>query len=255
MRDLLLLAAVTALALVAPASVAQAAWERPVPGEVVRGFAYGGDPFAAGQRRGVVLRAPADERVVAACAGRIVFAGRVARRDVVSVRCGRWHVAYGGVRTALREGAAIRRGALLGRIAGRRGLHLSVRRAADRFAYVDPAALLAPPPLPPPPAAAPVRPSRPQPPAPSPVRPRPPARVTPREPSRVRPVAPAPVTPREPAPAPAGGSAPSSAPLAPWPVWLGLALLLAGATTGGVATGRRRARARTAAWRLAAAQE
>jgi len=206
-----------------------------VPGPLERSFSYrAGSPFAAGQRRGVVLAARPGARVASACSGVVAFAGSVARRTAVSVRCGRWHVAYGGVRTPHRPGARVRGGRLLGRVAGRGGIHLSVRRAADRFAYVDPMRLLPAPalPPPPPPLAAP-RPG--SPPAPAPPRPAPLA-------TRPAPLAspPAPLA-----------SPPARPALAPWPVWLGLALLLAGAGTsvcaargGGGRSVRRRGRGR-----------
>jgi len=209
-----------------------AAWTRPVPGPVVRGFEYGSDPFAPGQRRGVVLSAGPRARVACACAGAVVFAGRVAGGRAVSVRCGGWHVAYGRLETRLRAGARVREGATLGRVAGGRGLHLSVRRAADPFGYVDPLRLLPPARLPPPPPVLGPR-TRP------PLRPRVPA----------APLPPVPLPLRAPTPA----LAPSAVrALAPWPVWLGLALLLAGAGARGAAHARRRRRwAR--AWRAAEA--
>jgi len=188
-----------------------------VPGPLERSFSYrAGSPFAAGQRRGVVLAARPGARVASACSGVVAFAGSVARRTAVSVRCGRWHVAYGGVRTPHRPGARVRGGRLLGRVAGRGGIHLSVRRAADRFAYVDPMRLLPAPALPPPPPPAPLAAPRPSaPPAPAPPRPAP------------RATRPAPLA-SPPAPL---ASPPARPVLAPWPVWLGLALLLAGAGT------------------------
>ena len=48
----------------------------PVPGEVVRAFAYAGDPFARGHHRGLDLAAAPGAPVRAACSGRVTFAGR-----------------------------------------------------------------------------------------------------------------------------------------------------------------------------------
>jgi hypothetical protein len=160
-----------------------------------------------------------------------------------------------------------------------RGLHVGVRRAGDRFAYVDPLAFLpAQAPrvtFPPPPGERrrPATPARRLPPAAEPRRPVPvraaparrqaprlaaPARhLAPRVGSPVRRPAPQLAPPaRRPAPwlpAPARVS-PASRPgvrvpggLAPWPAWLGLALVLGGALGGGMRVRARRVRARARA--------
>jgi hypothetical protein len=102
---------------------------------------------------------------------------------------------------------------------GHAGLHLGVRREGRRFGYADPLAFLrAAPPI----GVAPgPRPSRRIPPRPSGF----PRRALPRTALPVR------------APAAAGSS-----PLAPWPAWLGLALLLAGAAGAGTGAAARRRR-------------
>ena len=169
------------------------AWIAPVPGQPTRLFDLGPDPFARGQHRGVDFVANG-ERVRAACGGRVVFAGRVAGAGTVSVRCGRWRVSYAPLsRIAVREGTRIGAGARLGRAGAE--LHLGVRREGRRFGYVDPLRFLAGARPPPPTAPVPVR--------------RPPA-------ERPRP------RPSRPDPG-----------LAPWPVWLGLALLLTGLVGAG----------------------
>ncbi len=211
---------VAALApLAVPSTALAERWLRPVPGEVARSFAYArGAPFAAGAHRGADLAAPPGTAVRAACAGRVVHAGAVAGRDkVVSMTCGTRRVSYLPLAAvAVRAGARIRAGAPVGTVApGHGGLHLGVRREGDPFGYEDPLTLLAAPPRPFAPAPAP----------PAPRAPRPAA--TPWSAPR----------PLPPGPLPAG----RASPLAPWPVWAGLALLLCGvAGTGTLALRRRR---------------
>jgi hypothetical protein len=169
-----------------------------VPGPPTRLFDLGPDAFARGQHRGVDLDAARGERVRAACSGRVVFAGTVAGAGTVSVRCGPWHVTYAPLRRiAVRAGARVGQGRGLGRLAGEEPLHFGVRRASERFGYVDPLRFLAAPRRAPPPVL--------------------PARL-PRPAPRARPA------PRSPRP---------SRGLAPWPVWLGLALLMTGLAGAG----------------------
>ncbi|MDA0163339.1 M23 family metallopeptidase [Solirubrobacter ginsenosidimutans] len=217
--------------LVAP--VTAQAWHRPVAGGIARPFAYArGTPFAAGAHRGVDLRARVGERVVAACAGSVVTAGP----HVVTLRCGPWRVTALPLSSVLvRVGARVRAGAAVGHVgtlAGHTGLHFGVRRADDRFAYIDPAPLLREPGARPPVTAVP--------------------REGPREPvadraDPARPVAaPADAAPSHSAPrhsaAPGGvrvSVAGGGGALAPWPAWAGLVLLVLGAVGGGVKIGRR----------------
>jgi murein DD-endopeptidase MepM/ murein hydrolase activator NlpD len=269
-----LLACVSAGFAAAPAA-AVAHWQRPVGGPVTRAFAYGGDPFAAGRHRGADFAAQPGAPVRSACSGRVVFAGVAgANGPTVSVRCGRWRVAYLPLRTlAVRRGARVSRGALLGTAAAsarHAGLHVGVRREGSRWGYVDPLGFfgedgrpplapgpraLRPPraapraePLPPParrplpltrvrPLPAP-RPSRPLPaPPPDPLRSGRPVEAPARLPSRPLPAPPPdPLRPERPVEAPA--RLPSRQ-LAPWPAWAGLALVLGGA--GGAGLARRRA--------------
>jgi len=196
-----------------------------VPGAVERPFSYAGDPFARGHHRGLDLAAAPGAPVRAACSGRVTFAGR-AGAGAVAVRCGRFSVTHLPLRPAVRAGERVVAGAPIGavaRSARHAGLHLGVRRASDRFGYLDPAPLLHDPPRHAPPVGprSAARRTAPPPPHPAPL----PSGPLPR-------VAPAP-----PAPAPPEGSSP----VAPWPAWAGLALLLAGAAGAGTA-GRRRAR-------------
>jgi hypothetical protein len=199
---------------------------------------------------------------------------------VVTLRCGRWRVtALPLASIAVRPGEHVRAGTAIGRVgtmAGHTGLHLGVRRADDRFAYVDPLPLLAAPSRPPVgalpregprgarPAAEPARddatPSRASPAATggdlAPSRASPAAiggELASSRPARSRaaPRAAEPggraagnedrfARPRAEVRVPAGG-------LAPWPAWVGLALLGLGGVGGGVRIRVRRARARAGA--------
>ncbi len=241
-------------AVLLPLAVASAApaerWLRPVPGEVARSFSYSrAAPFARGAHRGADLAARSGTPVRSACAGTVVHAGPVADQgQVVSVRCGDRRVSYLPLaRVAVRAGAVIRAGASIGTVAaGHRGLHFGVRREADRFGYEDPLRMLAPPARPraPTPVAVPHRPPRPAPVAVPHRPPRPAPVAVPHRPPRPAPVA---VPHRPPRPAPRSvrrvpaplRPAPADR-IAPWPVWAGLALLLAGATGSGTVVVRRR---------------
>ena len=206
----------------------------PVGGGVASGFDVAANPFAPGQHRGADFAAAPGDAVRAACGGRVVVAGRVGSSGrLVTVRCGRWRVTHMPMEAVVvRAGAVIRRGARLGRVArsdDHAGLHLGVRREGRRFGYVDPLRFLAADPPVPPPAAAPTRIRRAPPPA-QPVARRPALRVV------TRPHIPRVVArrfaPRRvvATPAPLTAHRTSGArPLAPWPAWAGLALVLAGA--------------------------
>lgn len=172
----------------------------PVAGPVSAGFDPG-LPFEAGRHRGVDFMARRGTTVRAACAGPVVFAGRIGGAGIVTLGCGAWRVTHMPLATISARGE-VARGAPIGTVAASRqhaGLHLGVRRDGTRFGYEDPLRFLAGP-------AEPV-----------PVGPRAPRVVAPRlvrPPRRV--VRPAPRVVRPP-------------PLAPWPAWAGLALVLAGA--------------------------
>jgi hypothetical protein len=184
----------------APAATAATSWAPPVPGRPTRLFDLGPDPFARGQHRGVDFDTAPSERVRSACGGRVVFAGRVAGAGTVSVRCGPWRVTYGPLeRIVVRAGARVGSGSRLGRAAPDEALHFGVRRASKRFGYVDPLRFLAGQRRAPPPVV--------------------PARV------------PRPVPRSRPHPA-AHRSHPAPV-VAPWPVWLGLGLLMTGLAGAG----------------------
>ena len=205
------------LLLTAAAAAAPRHWTPPVAGEPARHFRLGPDPFRRGQHRGVDYEARGSVR--AACAGRVVFAGPVAGAGTVSVRCGQWRVTYAPLASVtVREGGRVGAGTRLGRAEG--ALHFGVRREGERFGYVDPLPFLgagraAPPLLRAPPRAWPVRP-RPRGASPQ-HRPLRSPRGRPARPVQARPQAVARPTPG----------------LAPWPVWLGLGLGLAGLVGAG----------------------
>jgi Peptidase family M23 len=254
-------------ALLASAAPARgASWRRPVAGPVVRAFSYGPEPFRAGWHRGVDLAAAPGTTVRAACAGRVVTARPVAAAGgVVTLRCGPWRVTHLPlVGIAVRSGAEVTAGVRIGMVGASRehaGLHVGVRRAEDRFGYVDPMRFfrgdrrLTPPPI------AAVRRGEDLGPAPRPVPA--PAAASARA-AHLAPAAPVPAqvaaTSGTRAPASSrladpGSSATAAADgrdrvraawagsLAPWPTWAGLALLLSGAIGGGVRLRRRRGRA------------
>jgi hypothetical protein len=201
----------------------------PVPGDITRAFAYDpAAPFVAGRHRGLDLAAPPGTPVRAACAGRVAWAAN----GVVTLRCGSWRVTHLPLATiSARLGTRVPAGArvgTLGRDERHTGLHLGVRRAGDRFSYIDPAPLLAAhrPPVPVTPA------------------PRRPPRAVPRL-DTPRLAAPRVDTPRLAAPRVAAPRRVRVSPpaLAPWPAWLGLALLVLGAAGGGARLRVRRHRA------------
>ncbi len=204
-------------------------------GPVTRAFDVHGSPFAAGLHRGVDLAAPAGAPVGAPCSGRVVVAGRVgASGRVVTVACGPWHVTVLPLASvAVRRGAHVRAGRLVGTAAGsgpHAGIHLGVRRASDRFGYVDPLRFL--------PRTHPWTPV-----APRGGRPRRGRAATApaAAPAPARTLAAlAPAAPPAPARTLAPRLAPAAPPVAPWPVWAGAALMLAGAATGGVVRVRAR---------------
>ena len=171
----------------------------------------------------------------AACGGVVVNTRGVGARSV-TLRCGRWRVTHLPLASvAVRTGQHVHAGALLGTLAAsadHAGLHLGVRRAGDAFGYVDPLQFLPGSPR--------------EPPAIPRVGPRW-RRIQPRSAPAPH-AAPAPTGEPAARAAPAPHAAPGTAPLAPWPAWAGLVLLLCGALGGGVRLRvRRRAGAAAAA--------
>ncbi len=129
----------------APGLAQAEAWRWPVRGELVRPFAFVPGSYAAGQHRGIDLRAPRGSLVRAACSGRVSFAGEVGRSGgVVAQRCAELVATYahlGAIRT--QAGAHLSAGASVGEVAAGAAphLHLGARRAGRAAAYVDPLAL------------------------------------------------------------------------------------------------------------------
>src|SRR4051794_30451463 len=112
------LIALTLLAVLGPCASAGAAWAPPVRGAPTRLFRLGANPFLAGQHRGVDLAATPGERVRAACAGIVRFAGHVGGTGTVSVTCGRWRVSYAPLdRIAVRAHRRVGQGQALGDVA------------------------------------------------------------------------------------------------------------------------------------------
>ncbi|UGS34639.1 murein hydrolase activator EnvC family protein [Capillimicrobium parvum] len=169
-RPPLLTAVALALAaLLALPARALASWRLPVDGGVVARFSVGPDPFAAGQRRGVDLAAPAGSIVVAPCAGRVSFAGRLPHgRAGVSIRCGALTATVLGLaRPSVRAGDRVRPGRAVGAVGADGLVRLGARRTVRRWGYVDPLSLVegVPPPRHAPPAGPAARRVRPAPPA------------------------------------------------------------------------------------------
>jgi murein DD-endopeptidase MepM/ murein hydrolase activator NlpD len=87
---------------------------RPEP-EVVHGFDPPADPWGAGHR-GVDLAGRAGQRVRAALAGRVTFAGRLAGRGVVTVAHGETRTTYEPVSPLVPVGARVEAGQPIGRL-------------------------------------------------------------------------------------------------------------------------------------------
>jgi murein DD-endopeptidase MepM/ murein hydrolase activator NlpD len=130
---------------------AGASWRWPVHGAVITTFHVASTPFARGQHRGIDIAAPAGTPVRAACTGRVTFAGFVPTAGrTVSVRCGGLTASYLHLsRIDTRRGERVAAGSRLGAVGSsgrprsrRPHLHLGVRWAGRRWAYIDPLLLL-----------------------------------------------------------------------------------------------------------------
>lgn len=239
------LIAVVVLSLLLPPAAAD--WVRPVAGPVVRPFTYGHDPFAAGQHRGIDIAARRGAPVRAPCTGRVVFVGdvpngtrdvrgrravarRPAEQAIVTLSCAPWRATLSALNASVRSGQRVSAGTPLGLLRGP-VLEFGVRRASDRFGYVDPEHFL----------SAPRPPARPGPAPPGAIAP-PPATIAPPPATTAPPpttVAPPPATT---APPPRPAPPVRSPALITWPLWLG-GTLAAASLTAGTALRRRRSEA------------
>ena len=147
------LAALSAL-LVLAVPPAASAWTWPVDGPVVRPFAFGSDPYAAGQHRGIDIGAPSGTPVLAAAGGVVSFAGTVPNGGkTVTIQTSSGYavtlVHLGSIRVL--RGTAIEEGATVGTV-GPSGVpdipepyvYLGIRVASDDQGYLDPLLFLPP---------------------------------------------------------------------------------------------------------------
>ena len=116
-------------------------WTWPVEGPVLRPFALGDDPYAAGQHRGIDIGSAPGTTVRAATSGTVTFAGTVpAGGRTVTVRTSSGlsvtHVELGAISVV--RGAEVAEGDELGTIGPAEHVHLGVRVAADPHGYLDP---------------------------------------------------------------------------------------------------------------------
>jgi hypothetical protein len=158
MRPITLICALAAtLQLSCSSASAAGGWTWPIRGPVLTPYRNGGDPYAAGQHRGIDIGAPAGSRVVAAVGGTVTFAGVVGSSGLtVSERSadGRFDLSYLHLSSiAVHRGDVLPPGGTVGAVgvSGRRSvaaphLHFGVRQAGTRNEYRDPLDFLAPPP-------------------------------------------------------------------------------------------------------------
>jgi murein DD-endopeptidase MepM/ murein hydrolase activator NlpD len=118
----------------------------PPPLVVLRAFTPPASPWDAGNR-GVDLAATGGEPVFAGVSGRVIYAGALAGRGVISIDDGSVHLTYEPVEPAVAVGSTVVAGELIGQVAdeldacGPPGscLHWGVRSGSS---YLDPLALL-----------------------------------------------------------------------------------------------------------------
>lgn len=116
----------------------------PLAGPLVRGFDPPAQPWLSGHR-GVDLLGAVGAEIVAAKAGRVVFAGTVAGRDVVVVSHGELRTTYLPVRPLVPVGSQVTAGTVIGRLTsghscpGGTCLHWGLKRGDT---YLDPLSLL-----------------------------------------------------------------------------------------------------------------
>lgn len=120
-------------------------WRAPLPGPLIvrRGFHPPSTPWTRGHR-GVDLAASTGSRILAAGSGRVVFAGLLAGRGVISIEHAPGvRTTYEPVRAVVRVGNVVRAGDVIGRLTSdvrhRDRLHWGLR---IRNGYADPMRLL-----------------------------------------------------------------------------------------------------------------
>ena len=155
MRPITFICALAAALQLSCSTASAAGWVWPVRGPVLTPYRNGGDPYAAGQHRGIDIGAPVGSRVVAAVGGTVTFAGSVGSSGLtVSERTsdGRFDLSYlhlSGISVHLGEAVAAGDGVGAVGVTGRRSLaaphlHFGVRDAGSRTAYRDPLDFLSP---------------------------------------------------------------------------------------------------------------
>src|SRR3954462_1627090 len=129
MRPITLICALAATLLLLPSgALAAGGWTWPVRGPVLTPYRNGGDPYAAGQHRGIDIGAPVGSRVVAAAGGTVTFAGVVGSSGLtVSERTadGRFQLSYLHLSSiAVHRGDVLTGGAAVGAVgvSGRRSV-------------------------------------------------------------------------------------------------------------------------------------
>ena len=151
MKKLVTLAiAVLSLAVVSPAL----AWTWPVDGEVVRSYAFGSDPYAAGLHRGIDIASPSGAEVRAPAAGVVTFRGFVPSggTTLTIVTSDGYAVTLQQLdAVAVAKGDVVSEGAIVASVGTssdavtvRTHVHVGVRLAGDRQSYLDPLSLLLP---------------------------------------------------------------------------------------------------------------
>src|ERR687898_1001531 len=128
------------------------AWSWPVDGPVLRPFAFGSDPYAGGQHRGIDVGAAVGESVRAPAAGTVSFAGSVPGGGrAVTIRTPDGYsvtlLQLGSI--AVQRGEEVAEGARVGAIGESADavtrephVHLGVRRTDEEEGYLDPLAFL-----------------------------------------------------------------------------------------------------------------
>jgi murein DD-endopeptidase MepM/ murein hydrolase activator NlpD len=140
------------LALVLACASQVLAWTWPADGNVVRVFAFGDDPYAAGQHRGVDIALPTGADVRAPTAGVVTFAGFVPSGGTtlsLATDAGLVVTLQQLGSLAVGKGATVSEGEIVGSDGSSSDattveshVHLGIRVASDRHGYIDPLSVL-----------------------------------------------------------------------------------------------------------------